>query len=138
MSTNLAANSIYKILVVDDNPVIVKALSLKLESAGYRVVSAVDGSEAIALVRSETPSLILLDLNFPPELSGVQWDGYRILEWLARLDSTKNIPVIVITSSEAAEAKERALKLGARAYFSKPLEPGDLLKLISSLLVVEK
>ena len=69
------------ILVVDDNEIVIKTISLKLQGAGYRVVSAMDGAEAMAAVRKETPDLILLDISFPPDVGTVPWDGFRIMEW---------------------------------------------------------
>ncbi len=123
-----------KILVVDDNPVVVKALCLKLEAAGYQPVTALDGSEAVAQVRKENPDLILLDLNFPVDVTSVQWDGLRIIEWLHRLDAAKKIPIIVITGSEDTKTKERVSASGAVALFVKPLDHEDLLKVIRSTL----
>jgi CheY-like chemotaxis protein len=60
-----------KILVVDDNEVVLKAVSLKLQGCGYHIITALDGTEAVAAARRETPDLILLDLNFPPDVDGV-------------------------------------------------------------------
>ncbi|MEI9865127.1 MAG: response regulator [Limisphaerales bacterium] len=65
-----------RILIVDDNEVILKTVSLKLQGAGYKVVTALDGAEAVAAVRREAPDLILLDISFPPDVGGVEWDGF--------------------------------------------------------------
>lgn len=119
-----------KILVVDDNPIVVTSLCLKLAAAGYVTVTAEDGSEAVSQVRKETPDLILLDLNFPADVSSMQWDGFRIMEWLHRLESAKKIPIIVITGAEDEKTKERVFASGAVAIFHKPLEHDDLLKVI--------
>ena len=134
MSNNPPANPARKILVVDDNPVVVKSVALKLAAAGYQVVAALDGAEAVAAVRKEAPDLILLDINFPPDVTSVQWDGFRIIEWLHRLDAAKKIPIIVITGAEDAKTKERAMASGAVALFHKPLEHDDLLKVIRTTL----
>ena len=78
-----------KILIVDDNEVILKTLSLKLTSAGYAVLTAIDGSAAVAAARRDKPDLILLDLSFPPDVAhggGVPWDGFLIINWLRRID----------------------------------------------------
>ncbi len=123
-----------KLLVVDDNPVVVKSLCLKLEAAGYEVITAMDGAEAVAQVRRENPELILLDLSFPVDVTSVQWDGFRLIEWLHRLDTAKKIPIIVITSSEDAKTKERVLASGVVALFLKPLEHDDLLKVIQNTI----
>ena len=68
MSTESAPASPKKILVVDDNEIILKTISLKLQGAGYQVITALDGSEAVAAARKETPDLILLDISFPPDV----------------------------------------------------------------------
>jgi DNA-binding response OmpR family regulator len=60
-----------KILVVDDNEVILKTISLKLQDADFQIITALDGSEAVAAARKETPDLILLDINFLPAVDGV-------------------------------------------------------------------
>ena len=123
-----------KILVVDDNEIILKTISLKLQGAGYQVITALDGSEAVAAARRETPDLVLLDISFPPDVGGVEWDGFRIMEWFHRLDNVKKIPVIVITGTDDPSAKQRATNTGAVAFFQKPLEHDYLLKVIRATL----
>ncbi len=112
MSTGTAPASPKKVLVVDDNEVILKTISLKLQGAGFTVITALDGSEAVAAARKETPDLILLDINFPPAVDGVPWDGFRIMDWFHRLDPAKKIPIIIITGMEdiGMKNKERATK----------------------------
>jgi CheY-like chemotaxis protein len=134
MSTNPSAAPSRKILVVDDNEIVIKTICLKLQGAGYKVVTATDGAEAVAATRKENPDLILLDISFPPDVTSVQWDGFRIMEWLHRLDTAKKIPIIVITGSEEPKTKERATSAGAVAYFQKPIEHDDLLKVIRATL----
>ena len=121
-----------KILVVDDNAVVIKTICLKLQGAGFRVVTAMDGTEAVAAVRKENPDLILLDLTFPAEVIGVPWDGFRIMEWFGRLE--KRIPIVVITGNEDPKPRERATNAGAVAFFQKPIEHDDLLKIIRATL----
>jgi CheY-like chemotaxis protein len=134
MSAEPSGRPVRKILIVDDNEIIIKTISLKLQGAGYQVVTAMDGAEAVAAARKETPDLILLDISFPPDVTSVQWDGFRIMEWFHRLDAAKRIPVIIITGSEDAKTKERANSSGAVAYFQKPLEHDQLLKVIRATL----
>jgi CheY-like chemotaxis protein len=96
-----------KILIVDDSVIILKALSAKLRANGYQVFTAVDGSEAVSTVRRERPNLILLDINFPPDVAhggGVAWDGLLIMSWLRRMDEALNTPVIIITGSDSASS----------------------------------
>jgi CheY-like chemotaxis protein len=123
-----------KIMVVDDNEVILKTISLKLKGVGYQVVTAQDGSEAMSVVRMEKPDLILLDITFPPNIAGVPWDGFRIMEWLHRVDESRKIPIIIITGDEEVKNKERAIASGAVAFFHKPINHDDLLKVIHATL----
>jgi len=123
-----------KILVVDDNEIVIKTISLKLQGAGYQVLTAMDGSAAVAAARTESPDLILLDLSFPPDVAGVPWDGFRIMEWFHRLDTSKKIPIIVITGSEDPTDRQRATTTGAVAFFQKPLEHDYLLKVVRATL----
>jgi CheY-like chemotaxis protein len=123
-----------KILVVDDNEIILKTISLRLQGAGYQVITALDGSEAVSAARKETPDLILLDVSFPPDVGGVEWDGFRIMEWFRRMENVKKTPVIVITGGDDAKFKERAVSGGAVAFFNKPLDHDDLLKVIRATL----
>ena len=134
MSTEPASGPVKKILVVDDNEIILKTVSLKLQGAGYEVSTALDGAEAVAAARKESPDLILLDIGFPPDVDGVPWDGFRLMEWLHRLDGVKRIPIIIITSSEDPKNKERAVSCGAVAFFHKPIDHDDLLKVVRSVL----
>jgi CheY-like chemotaxis protein len=123
-----------KILIVDDNEIILKTLSLKLKSGDYDVITAVDGSEAVSAVRLKKPDLILLDISFPPEVSGVPWDGFRIIQWLKRMDEAKSIPIIIITGDDSAKYRERALAEGAVAFFQKPVNNEELLAKIKEIL----
>ena len=126
-----------KILIVDDNRVILKTMSMKLTANGYDVVTAEDGSGAVSMVRKEKPDLILLDLSFPPDVAhggGVAWDGFVIMTWLRRLDEAKNIPIIVITGGDPAKCKDRALAAGAVNFFHKPINNDELLIVIGEAL----
>jgi CheY-like chemotaxis protein len=123
-----------KILVVDDNEVIVKTICLKLKGAGYQVATAQDGAEAMSIVRMEKPDLILLDITFPPDVAGVPWDGFRIMEWLHRVDESRRIPIVIITGGEDIKNKDRAMASGAVAFFHKPINHDDLLKVVRATL----
>lgn len=122
-----------KILVVDDDAVVVKSLTMKLTSKGYVVATANDASEAVAAVRTEKPDAIILDVNFPPDVAHgglVPWDGFRVMEWLKRVGDENPAPIIIVTGSESAKSRNRALAAGAKAFFLKPVESEDLLKVI--------
>jgi CheY-like chemotaxis protein len=135
MSTEPAAQK--KILVIDDNEIILKTTSMKLQSAGYQVFTALDGSEGVSMVRREKPDLILLDITFPPDVGGVPWDGFRIMEWLHRVDETKKIPIIVISGVVDDKSKQRATSSGAIAFFPKPVNFDEMLRVIRATLGID-
>jgi two-component system alkaline phosphatase synthesis response regulator PhoP len=126
-----------KILVVDDSVVVVKTLQMKLGAAGFKVVTAFDGGEALGVVRREAPGLILLDITFPPDVAsggGVAWDGFLLMKWLRRSESTQNTPVIVITGGDPAKYRDRALAEGAIDFFTKPIDHTRLVDVIRQTL----
>jgi CheY-like chemotaxis protein len=132
-----ATTSPKKILVVDDNPVIAKTLTVTLNRAGYRAYVALEASEAVLLVRTEKPDLIVLDINFPPEIDGMtSWDGFRIVEWLRHMGESRKIPVIIITggTGDRDKDKERALAAGAVGFLNKPLDHEELIRLLHATL----
>jgi CheY-like chemotaxis protein len=134
MSDKPASASQKKILVVDDNEIILKTTSMKLQSAGYQVFTALDGSEGVAAVRKLNPDLVLLDITFPPDVSGMSWDGFRIMEWLHRVDETKKIPIIVISGVVEEKNKQRAMSSGAVAFFPKPVNFDEMIRVIRETL----
>jgi CheY-like chemotaxis protein len=132
-STEPAGPHIPKILVADDNVIVLKTVSIKLKAAGYEVRTAMDGSTAISCVRREHPDLIILDIHFPADISrgsGIAWDGFLILDWLRRIDEVRNTPIIFITSGEPAKFREKALTAGAVAFFQKPINQEEMLDVI--------
>jgi two-component system alkaline phosphatase synthesis response regulator PhoP len=117
-----------KILIVDDERDIVKALMIRLESNGYEVVTAFDWAQGIAMANKEIPDLILLDIRMP---SG---NGFSVVELLKQSDRTNRIPIIFLTGSPERNAEERAIELGARFYIKKPYDPEELLDAVKRAL----
>lgn len=114
-----------KVLIVDDSQIILKTLSNRLRAEGYTVLTSTDGGNAVSTVRKERPDIILLDINFPPDVAhggGVAWDGFLILNWLRRMDEAVNTPVIVITGEDPSRLKNRFLAAGVSAYYQKPID----------------
>jgi CheY-like chemotaxis protein len=134
MATSLPNN---KILVVDDNPVILRVLSLALKPRGYEVFTAVDGPEAFNIVTWQEPGLILLDIFFPPDAAQTcnSWDAFRIMHWLQRMGGphASNIPVIVMSGADPAEYRDRCLAAGAVNYIQKPIKIPELLEAIQKV-----
>jgi len=128
-----AAACAKKILIVDDDEIIIKTTSAKLKSHGYQATGALDATEAMSAVREDRPDLILLDISFPPDL-GVDWDGFKIMAWLRRMDEGRDIPVIIITGGDPARYKDRSLATGAVAFFNKPIQHDELLTVIAQVL----
>jgi CheY-like chemotaxis protein len=123
-----------KILVVDDNSVVTKALQIKLAEAGYVALSASVPNEAIGVVRRERPDLIVLDLNFPADFGGVDWDGFLIMQWLKRMEESRHIPIVIITGTDSVKNRERATNMGATAFFTKPIDNAKLIEVIKQTL----
>ena len=128
-----------KILVADDDQVILKTLSMLLNANGYKVFTAADGPGAASTVTKEKPDLILLDIQFPPDamnIGGALQDGFFVMEWLRRMGEAKDIPVIIISASNAPKDRQRALSEGALAFFTKPIDRTALLAAIRKVFDV--
>ena len=120
-----------KILVVDDDPVVLKTLSFTLRSKGYQVVTATDGSQAIGLMRDEEPDMMLVDVCFPTDV-GASWDGFQIAQWIRQMNH--GLPTIMISGSNKAEYQKKAAAVGAQAFMTKPIDNEVLLGAIASAL----
>ena len=120
-------------MVVDDNPVLLRAVSMALGARGYEVYTALDASEAFGFARIEKLDLILLDIFFPPDVAqnGMTWDAFRIIEWMHRIGIAAGVPIIVISGAE--ELEDRCLAAGATAFFHKPIKMPELLDAIRNL-----
>jgi two-component system alkaline phosphatase synthesis response regulator PhoP/two-component system response regulator VicR len=117
-----------KILIVDDERDIVKALMIRLQRAGYQVVTAFDGAQGVFMAHKEKPDLIILDIRMPAG------DGFSVAQRLKRSTHTFTIPVIFLTGSPETNAEEKARALGARFYIKKPYDPEELLDAIKRAL----
>jgi DNA-binding response OmpR family regulator len=113
-----------KILIVDDDPDLRRAMKIRLRANHYDTVQASDGHSAIAMAQKERPSLIILDLGLPAG------DGFAVLKRLQDTDSLSRIPVIVLTARCAQFNEQQALQAGAAAFFQKPADDGELLDVI--------
>lgn len=102
-----------KILFIEDESALQRAVTSVLTDKGYEILSAMDGETGIVLARKELPDLILLDLIIPKK------DGFTVLAELKQEPATMNIPIIVLTNLEGNADVEQALTLGATTYLIK-------------------
>jgi len=124
-----------KILIVDDDPDILDALTMILEAKGYQVVTARDGVEGLANLRAEKPNLMILDLLMP------KMDGFAVCKELQdpRWSKFRGIPILILTSvrEEASRRRyelETGLELDVDDYVEKPISPEVLLERVGKLL----
>lgn len=113
-----------RILIVDDDRDIVRALCIRLNAAGYDVEAAHDGLAGVAAAQSSRPDAIILDIRMPG------MDGLTALARLREKKSTRNIPTIILTANVVETVRSKALGLGAYCFLKKPCDPGDLLKTV--------
>ena len=123
-----------KILVVDDNQVVLKSMSFMLSAKGYRVLMPDSAEEIIAILGRERPDLIPLDLEFPPEPASFLVDGFQTLECARRFGTVKDIPVIVISGLEPEQYDPRAKASGNSSSSRKPVDERKLLESIQAEL----
>ncbi len=117
-----------KILVVDDEAVLVETIAYNLEQAGYQVLTAADGGSALEAARRETPDLVILDLMLP------EMDGLEVCRQLRREHNTATIPIMMLTAKGDEIDKVVGLEVGADDYVTKPFGRRELLARVRALL----
>ncbi len=131
MSANEQADQ-PKILIVDDNKENIDLIAYFLKPQNYKILTAMDGVEALTLVEEEMPDIILLDIMLP------KMDGFQVCERLKKDPATRFIPIIMITALKELKDKIRSLEVGADDFISKPFENVELLTRVKSLLRIKK
>ena len=117
-----------KILVVDDDLAINELIKVNLELAGYKVIQAFDGTTGFALCKQELPSVVILDVMMP------EVDGFTVAQRIRKNDSTKNIPIIMLTALSQLNDKVNGFNIGVDDYLVKPFEMEELQVRIRALL----
>jgi chemosensory pili system protein ChpA (sensor histidine kinase/response regulator) len=120
------------IMVVDDSLTVRKITSRMLLRAGYQVVTATDGVDALEKLEEFTPKVMLLDIEMP------RMDGFALARQLRRDPKTHDLPIIMITSRTADKHREYAMQLGVNTYMGKPYQEDDLLQNIADFIAVHK
>ena len=121
-----------KILIVDDDLETLRLIGMMLQKQGYQVVSAKDGTEAIALAFSEHPDMIVLDIMMPDP------DGYQVAKHLRADSQTSGIPILMFTAKSQLEHKVAGYEAGADDYLTKPVHPAELIARIRALFTRAK
>lgn len=118
----------YKIMVIDDEPDIVKLVKISLEMANFEVVEAYSGKEALEKATKIVPDLFLLDIMMP------EMNGYEVCAQLKAREATRNVPVVMLTAKGQKGDAEQGLKVGADDYIIKPFDPYELGEQIHEML----
>lgn len=121
----LEVHGLKKILVVDDEPKIIQLTQDYLENAGFSVISAGDGEDALVVIQAEKPDLVVLDLGLP---------GMDGLDVCRSIRKTSNLPIIMLTARDEETDKLVGLELGADDYITKPFSPKELVARVRSVL----
>ena len=118
-----------KILIVDDDQDLLRALKIRLESQNYTAVFAADVDSTVNRAREEKPAVILLDLGLAED------NGFMVMEKLRQDDFLASIPVLVMTGRSAQVYKDAALAAGAWGFLQKPIDNGELLSRIRMVIL---
>ncbi|MBI5748285.1 MAG: response regulator [Nitrospinae bacterium] len=117
-----------KILIVDDEEDILTLLEYNLEKAGFEVISAKDGPEAIELTKKKSPELVILDIMLP------SMEGTEVCKVIKRDNTTSHIPIIMLTAKGEEVDRIVGLELGADDYITKPFSPRELVLRVKAVL----
>jgi len=117
-----------RILVVEDDDLVLELIVTRLEIAGYRTFYARDGMEGLARVKEVSPAGMVLDINMP------KLDGFGVLERLKATGQIQHIPTMVLTARNQTDDVRRAVSLGARDFLSKPFKDEQLIARVGRLM----
>ena len=117
-----------KVLLVDDDPVILKLLQVNFEMEGYTVLTANDGVEGLDKARAERPDVVILDIMMP------RMDGLEVTRELKGDDATKEMPILLLSAKAQASDIQIGREVGADDYLTKPFDPLELLERVSEIL----
>lgn len=118
-----------RIMTVDDSASVRQMVSFTLKNAGYDVLEAADGQEALELFQKEPVDMVITDLNMP------RMDGIELIRCARRLPAGKFIPIIMLTSESQSNKKQEGKEAGASGWIVKPFKPEQLLAVVQRVLV---
>ena len=128
----MSASAAPKILVVDDEEINIKILQIQLEAKGYVVFTATSGVDALKLVESNPPDLILLDIQMP------RMDGFEVCQRIRADESTRFIPVVMVTALKDTADRIQSIQAGADDFISKPFDGHEIVARVGSLLRIKQ
>lgn len=118
----------HTVLVVDDDPLILRVVGTVLDLEAYEVVTAESAEEAMELMPAHPVDVVVTDIMMPG------MDGYQLCEWIRGRDATAHLPVVMLTARDADRDRARSHEAGGDAHVSKPFSPLDLIETIDRLL----
>lgn len=121
-----------RILIIEDDPSVLRAISYMLEKEGYQVLTATNGLEGLSKAKGENPDLLILDVMLP----GI--DGFEICHRLRAESQIAHLPILMLSAKGQATDRSTGLQVGADEYLTKPVERSVLLSKIEALLAAKK
>ncbi len=118
----------YKILVVDDEPTIVRLMEFILARQGHAMIVATNGEDALEKIRTQKPDLVLLDIMMP------RIDGYAVAQTVRADPSTASLPIIMLSAKAQEEDIRKGLEVGVDEYITKPFAPDHLVQVVAEYL----
>jgi DNA-binding response OmpR family regulator len=118
------------VLVVDDDPVIMRLLEVNFEMEGYRVATATDGAQALERIHADRPDLVVCDIMMPVV------NGLEVVERVRQSDdeALRRLPIILLSAKAQASEVQKGLDIGADDYITKPFDPLELVERVQALL----
>ena len=115
------------VLIVDDSRVLRQMTATTMRHAGFEVLEAADGANAVTLAKTERADLVITDQNMPG------MDGMQVVQALRSIDGYAGIPILILTTESSAELKQRGRSAGATGWLVKPFDPTQLVALANRL-----
>ncbi|MDQ4065637.1 MAG: response regulator [Actinomycetota bacterium] len=117
-----------RILIADDDPVILRLIQVNLELEGYEVLTANNGEEAVTKAMADHPDLVILDIMMP------RLDGYQTCERLKESEDTRDIPIVFLSAKAQQTDIDKGRSYGVEDYLTKPFDPSELLEVVERLV----
>lgn len=118
----------FRILVVDDEPTLVRLMEFILAKQGHDMLAATNGEDALAMIRSERPDLVLLDIMMP------RIDGYEVARTVRADSELRDIPIIMLSAKAQDHDIQKGIEVGVDEYITKPFAPEQLVHVVNEYL----